>query len=130
MISYEDWLQNIRQVLSAIADRQAQETRWLALDAHAWERPEELINQVDDLVFDGFVTEFGAQFEPGQKQAASQFQTSLRFFCDHTKTSLDPAATLKDQRWQAVRNAAEQFLVAFSDRQTITLAHRHKRDLS
>ena len=48
----ERWLSNILDALDQIADKERQERRWLASDAYAWECPEELINTVDDVVFE------------------------------------------------------------------------------
>jgi hypothetical protein len=113
MLSYQQWLKNVRDVVATIANRQMQEHRWLASETRAWETPEELINRVDDVVFDGFIAEFSAQFDPGQRLAAEEFQARLKTFCDSTVDRLDPATTLKDPQWRALQDSAADFLLAF-----------------
>jgi hypothetical protein len=62
-ITRELWISNLLDAASRIADKETQERRWLASDAYAWERPEELINVLfDDSCFDLFIEEFGGEF--------------------------------------------------------------------
>jgi hypothetical protein len=53
----ELWLSNLLMAAGEIADKERQEDRWLAPDAKAWECPGELINTLDDHVFEGFLEE-------------------------------------------------------------------------
>jgi hypothetical protein len=115
------WLVNILEVVEAIADRENQERRWLASDAYAWERPEELINCLDDVVFDGFIKDFAQTFSEPQRQAAIGFQSAVDDFCSTTPQWLDPAETLADPRWWSIRRKAEQFIEAFQGKWTATL---------
>jgi hypothetical protein len=113
-VTPERWLSNILDVLSQIADRERQEGRWLAADAFAWEHPEELINSVDDVVFEGFLEHYTATFSKEQREAAFGFRNALNNYCELTPQNLDPAETLADPRWHLVRQKASAFVAAFS----------------
>jgi hypothetical protein len=115
------WLVNILGAVTAIADKENQERRWLASDAYAWERPEELINTLDDVVFDGFINDFALTFSESQREAAIGFQSAIDDFCSTTPEWLDPAETLADPGWWSIRQKAEQFIAAFQGRWTATL---------
>jgi hypothetical protein len=107
------WLTNILGVAEAIADKEHQEQRWLAPDAYAWERPEELISSLDDVVLDGFIKNFNLTFSEPQREAAFGFQSAINEYCNATSTCLDPAETLADPRWWSIRQKAEQLIAAF-----------------
>jgi hypothetical protein len=111
----ERWLRNLLEALGAIADREHQERRWLALDARAWECPDELICTVDDVVFEGFLEQYASTFSEEQRQAASGFRDTFNEYCDSTPHHLDPAETLLDQRWDFVRHKAAVFVAAFTN---------------
>lgn len=112
----ERWIGNLIEVASEIADRQHQEERWLAPDRHAWERPEELICDIDGYVLNGFIEKFSATFSEDQRSAALEFRDELSDFCDNTPDNLDPATVLADTRWDVVRQKATAFVKAFKDR--------------
>jgi hypothetical protein len=113
-ITPERWLSNILEVLGQIADRERQESRWLAADAFAWERPEELINTVDDVVFEGFLENYTPTFSGEQREAAFGFRDALNNYCELTPQNLNPGETLADPRWDFVRQKASAFIAAFS----------------
>jgi hypothetical protein len=110
--TYEQWLMNVRNVLSQIADREMQERRWRT-PAHAWERPEELINSIDDVVYDGYVKEFSCQWTAEQVDAAKSFQSSFDAYCEQSPDRLDPEQVLADPAWHRVQAAAEHFMQCF-----------------
>jgi hypothetical protein len=116
MITSELWLRNLLDAASAIADREQQECRWLAADAYAWERPEELISVLfDDSVFEGFLEKYASTFSEEQCAAAFALRDSISAYCSETDDFLDPAEVLRDPRWQSIRENAVQFADAFKD---------------
>jgi hypothetical protein len=116
-ITRELWISNLLKAASMIADKELQEQRWLAPDAYAWERPEELINVLfDDSVFDLFIEEFGVGFRDAQRDAALRLKKEVDDFCDVTPDYLDPAQVLADSRWESIRKRAREFIAAFEDK--------------
>jgi hypothetical protein len=112
------WLANILEVLDHISDKDRQERKWLAPDARVWENPGELINQVDDVVFDGFLEQFANTFSLEQRNAAFAFRDELKSYIDATPQRLNPVEVLSDKRWDAVRQRAREFVQAFRGRWT------------
>lgn len=97
-----------------IADQETQERRWLAPDAYAWERPEELICMLfDDSNFDLFIEEFADEFTDVQRDKAVQLKRLMDHYCAATPTYLDPAKVLIDPRWESIRESAKGFIAAF-----------------
>lgn len=113
-ITREVWISNLLEAASMIADKEFQEQRWLAPDAYAWERPEELINVLfDECNFDLFIEEFGGEFTDVQRDKTLQLKKQMDDYCDATPDHLDPAQVLMDPRWEAIRESARAFIVAF-----------------
>jgi hypothetical protein len=112
----ELWIANILEVAGSIADKEYQERRWLAPDAHAWECPDELICNVDDVVLDGFLDGYASTFSDEQRIAAFGFRDALNKYCQLTPQHLDAAETLADPRWNAVRQRAAAFVAAFTEK--------------
>src|SRR4051794_14586102 len=110
-ITPELWIENLLEAIGMVADRDHQESRWLAEDALAWEKPEELINVIDDCVFDGFLEKYDPSFSEDQRSAALSFRDYLSYFCDSTLGSLDPAQVLKDPKWAELRRRAAAFVL-------------------
>ena len=110
------WLANILEVAEGFADKKNQEGRWLASDALAWERPEELINSLDDVVLDGFIAKFDGSFSEEQRRAIHDFQHEVEGFCESTQQWLDPAQTLADPRWRSIQDKARALVAAFRER--------------
>lgn len=115
-ITPQRWISNLLQAIADIANREIQEQRWLAPDAQAWECPDELINTLDDCVFDGFIEKYLSTFSDEQRTAAIQFQSELAHYCEITPQHLEPADVLVDPRWETVRQKAAAFLTAFEDK--------------
>lgn len=114
-IPRERWISNLITAAQDIADKEHQR-RWLAPDRYAWERPEELINLVDAFILDGFIDEFSLTFSENQRNAAVEFRDELSDYCDQTPQNLEPAVVLADPRWEAMREKAAAFVVAFKDK--------------
>ena len=112
-IPAQRWINNLLEAADAIANKQDQQSRWLAADRAAWESPDEAINTLDDYVLDGFVEEFSASFSVDQAKAVTEFRDEVDRFCKATPRHLDPAMVLTDARWDTVRNRATAFLGAF-----------------
>jgi len=115
-ITPEVWIENLLEAVGMIADREHQESRWLAEDALAWEKPEELINVIDDCVFDGFLEKYDPSFSEDQRTAAAAFRDYLSYYCDSTPGGLDPVQVLKDPKWAELRERAAAFVLAFRDK--------------
>ena len=116
-IEPDRWLSNLIDAARSIADKEKQESRWLAADAHAWERPEEDLSVLmDDSVFDGFIEQFEATFLPDQQRAIFAFHHAVD--ADATPGFLNPAEVLADPRWHDIRQKASDFITAFEGKWT------------
>ena len=111
-ISYEFWLGELLQAAAQIADEETQLRRWLAADAHAWERPVELLLTLDDLNFELFLNEHRNRFSDSQLVAATQFAATVQFDCGSDGWR-DPREVLRDPAWEDVRQRARAFISAF-----------------
>jgi len=110
----ELWTSNLVDAARAIGDTKHQRSRWLAPDAFAWERPEELINTIwDDLLLELFIEEHGTVLSRVQAEAATALRDELNNYCEATPKNLDPEQVLADPRWEAVRSKARSFVAAF-----------------
>lgn len=76
-----------------------QSIRWLAPDAFAWERPEELIATWDDSLRELFIEEHGAGLSRVQADAATALRDELTNYYDATPGTLDPEQVLADPLW-------------------------------
>jgi hypothetical protein len=110
------WLANILDVAEAFADSKEQESRWLASDSLAWERPEELINSLDDVAVDEFMSKFVGSFSDQQVRTMHDFRRKVDVFCESTPQWLDPAQTLADPRWHSIQETAVALVAAFKGR--------------
>jgi hypothetical protein len=110
----ELWTSNLVDVARDIGDTEYQRSRWLAPDAFAWERPEELINRIwDDSLLELFIEEHGTVLPPAQAEAAIALRDELNNYCEATPKNLDPKQVLADPRWEGVRSKARSFVAAF-----------------
>jgi len=112
-IPAERWIRNLLEAAEIIANREYQETRWLATDGLAWETPNEAINALDDCVLNGFIAQFAESFSPVQTEAAIAFRDEVDHYCSGTQQSLEPRDVLADPAWQLVRKAAADFVRVF-----------------
>ena len=112
-IPADRWVGNLLEAAELIANRQYQETRWLAADAHAWETPEEAINALDDCVLDGFIVQFAESFSPSQYEAVIAFRDAVHHWCVATPQHLEPSGVLTDHDWEMVRARASEFVRTF-----------------
>jgi hypothetical protein len=109
------WLNNLLEVARDIADRDRQESRWTASDKFAWEKPEELINQLfDDCNFELFIEQHSASMSAIQKEAAETLRHSIDKFCKDTPTHLVAKDVLADPRWHQIRKDAAIFVQEFA----------------
>lgn len=115
-IPAERWIENLLWAAEQIADRQFQETRWLAPDAKAWESPDEAINSLDDFVLDGFAVQFAELLSPAQINAVTAFRDEVDRYCGSTPQHLEPVNVLADPAWEIVRQKASDFVQAFKGR--------------
>jgi hypothetical protein len=114
-ISRELWTSNLVDAAEAIGDTEHQCRRWLAPNAFAWERPEELINTIcDDCLLELFIEEYGAALPRLQAEAAIALRDELSRYCEATPRNLDPEQVLADPRWEVVRSKARAFVAAFA----------------
>jgi hypothetical protein len=113
----ERWIANLVEAAADIADKEHQELRWLAPDAYAWERPEELINVLfDDCAFELFVEEYASTFSEEQRQTALGLRDEMISYCAATPSYLDPVEVLADPRWESIRQKAAAFVAAFKEK--------------
>jgi hypothetical protein len=112
-IPAERWIGNLLWAAEQIADREFQETRWVAADAKAWESPDEAINALDDFVLDGYIEQFAESFSPVQAEAVAAFRDEVDRYCNSTPQHLEPVEVLADPLWGIVRRRALDFVQAF-----------------
>ena len=113
----ELWIENLIDAACAIADKEKQERCWLAPDAQAWERPEELICVLfDDCNFELFIEENALSFSTEQSRTASEFANEMISYIDATPPHLNPTEVLADPRWLSIREKASAFAAAFKDK--------------
>ena len=113
----ERWIANLIEAADDIADKGKQESRWLAPDAFAWERPEELICVLfDDSNFELFLNEYASTFTDEQRLTAFALRDELNLYGDATSKWLNAAEVLADPRWDAIRQRASVFVAAFKDK--------------
>jgi small-conductance mechanosensitive channel len=113
-ITREFWTSSLVDVAKAICNTEHHQSRWLATDALAWERPEELICTIfDDLQLQLFIEKHGSAFSEAQSEAAVALRDELTNYCNATQQFLDPETVLADPQWEAVRRKARDFVNAF-----------------
>lgn len=112
-IPAERWVGNLIEAAELISNREYQETRWLAVDAFAWETPNETINTLDDYVLNGFIEQFADSSSPTQAEAVVAFRDEVDRFCKASPKDLDAVQVLADPGWATVRSKASAFVKAF-----------------
>jgi hypothetical protein len=112
-IPADRWINNLLEAAQTIADKQYQESRWLAANAFAWESPDEAINVLYDCVLDGFIEQFSESFSEEQATAVTHFRDEVNRYCKATPQHLEPEMVLTDLRWDDVRQKAAVFIEAF-----------------
>jgi hypothetical protein len=108
------WIANLLEVATSIADRKMQEEKWAAGTWDIWEHPDEMINTTDAYVLDGFVEAFPTIFSSEQESAARRFRDEVNNFCASSRASLEPAELLSDPSWERLRECADEFIKAFA----------------
>jgi hypothetical protein len=114
-VPLERWRSNVIDAVTMIGDKAHQESSWLREDRPAWENPNEIINVLfDDVRFELFLKDCDFSFTESQRETAQSLSIMLNEFLDNTPQWLEPIETLKDQRWEEIRIAARNCVVAFS----------------
>jgi len=121
MPSYKDippltpqrWLRSLVEMAAEVADKESQEKRWLAPDRHAWEHPDELVNQLfDDGQIDLFLEQHSSLLNDEQRFTAIAFRNTFGEYADSTPAFEDPSTVLADPKWEGVRRKAAAFVAA------------------
>jgi hypothetical protein len=112
----ERWLANLLEVAGRLSDKAYQERRWLAPDRHAWECPDEPLNELDDCCLDLFADQFSRTFSNEQAQAISRFQKGINQPSSSSLWDLPVQEILIDPRWEAIRESARGFIASFRDK--------------
>jgi hypothetical protein len=112
MMSYEQWLEYILEIVRAIASREHQEKVWLG------PRPEidwvgDLYNALDEEFFEGFFKRYSDGFTPEQLIPWNEFKQRFENYGEKLPRYPDPQTVIDDPEWQVVREAAARFLRAF-----------------
>ena len=115
-ISRELWIRNLVGIARDLADSEQQQSRWLAADAAAWERPSELLCVVlDDYQLELFLKEQGPSLSTEQLGATvALLQQSMEYDVGPTGWR-DPEEVLGDTDWERLRQAARAFEAAFHE---------------
>ena len=113
-IAPEQWISNLLELATSIADRKMQEEKWAAGTWNIWEHPDELLNLTDDYVLEGFVEAFPSVFSSEQESAARRFLNEVDHFCASPSAGLKPAELLSDPTWEKVRQSADEFIKQFA----------------
>lgn len=116
-ISRELWISNLVGIARELADSERQQSRWLAADAAAWERPCELLCVVlDDRQLELFLKEQGPSLSKEQFDAATALlEQSMAYDVGPTGWR-DPKEVLSDPTWEKLRQAARGFQFAFNEK--------------
>ena len=112
-ISYEFWLGNLLEAAAQVADEEAQVRRWLAADAHAWDRPVELLLTLEDINLELFIEEHRIRFSVPQLVAATELDSAAVQFDCGSDGWRDPREVVRDPAWEDVRRKASAFIAAF-----------------
>jgi hypothetical protein len=115
MMSYEQWLAYILEIVRAIASREHQEKVWLG------PRPEinwvgDLYNDLGEEFFDDFFKRYSDGFTVEQLTAWNQFKQRFENYGDTLPSYPDPRMVINDPDWQRVREAATRFVTAFEEK--------------
>jgi len=115
MMTHDQWLEYILEIVRAIASRRHQEEVWLG--------PRQEINWVGDLydaldkeLFEDFFEKYSDKFTVDQLNAWNRFNETFMGYGDKLPTYPDPKAVISDPDWQVVRDAAAQFVAAFEQK--------------
>ena len=91
----ELWTSNLVDAARAVGETEHQQSRWLAPDRFAWERPEELINTIsDEFLLELYIEEYGKALPRAQTEAVTALRDELNHYCERNTKSLDPCRCL------------------------------------
>jgi hypothetical protein len=112
MMSYEQWLEYILDIVRTIASRARQERAWLGPRTEVnWVG--DLCNALDEDLFDLFFTTYSKEFAAEQLIAWKQFKREFDKYGSRLPDYPDPRTVIEDPEWQVVREAATRFARAF-----------------
>jgi hypothetical protein len=115
MMSYEQWLARIVEAVRDIASREFQQEGWFPA-GKVVSSPDEVYQVlIEDCTFDLFFQTYGSRFTEDQMRSANQLRSILQQYYDRMPKHPDPLQVLSDPQWDAVRQAAQKFVQAFSD---------------
>jgi hypothetical protein len=117
MMSYEQWLDYILEIVRAVASREHQEKLWLG------PRPEinwvgDLYNDLSEEFFDDFFKRYSDGFTVEQLTSWDQFKKRFEKYGESLPPYPDPQLVIADPEWQKVREAAARFVAAFEQKQS------------
>ena len=112
MMSHEQWLKYILEIVQAISSREHQEKVWLG------PRPEinwvwDLYEDLSEEFFEDFFRRYSAGFTSEQLASWNGFKQRLEDYGDKLPRYPDPKTVIDDPDWQLVREAATRFVLAF-----------------
>jgi hypothetical protein len=110
----EQWISNLLEIATSIADRKMQEEKWAAGTWNIWEHPDEMINTVDVYLLNDFIDAFPSILSSEQKSAARRFRDEVDSFCASSADTLEPAELLLNPNWERVRQSADEFIQQFA----------------
>jgi hypothetical protein len=105
------WRDNVRGVVSMLADKNFQRSAWFEPGPKSVFPPDELIGEFfDELFFDEFLTSDDVRLSEQQRLKGKRLLAALQTFCDSFANHLDPSAVFHDLRWDEIRRLATDFL--------------------
>ena len=116
MMSRDEWLTKIIDAARDIASRDFQEEAWFP-GGKVVSTPDEVYQVlIEDFTFDLFFETYSQRYNAHQLQTAHELKSILQDHYDKLPRHPDPRLVLDDPNWDLVRQAADKFVRAFSDR--------------
>lgn len=116
MMSHDEWLNQIIDAARDIASRDFQEEAWFP-GGKVVSSPDEVYQVlIEDVTFDLFFEMYSQKFNAHQIQTAHELRSILQDYYDRLPVHPDPRLVLDDPNWDLVRQSADRFVRAFSDR--------------
>lgn len=116
---YVYWKAGVKEALESFSDKQHQREAWFGAGRYQSSPEEFWCGLFDDFRFLEFVDDPLVNLNTEQKRAAKEF---LQRCDEYSETEIlningfpDPASTIDDPKWDAVRHAARRFLVLIKD---------------
>lgn len=114
MMSYKEWLDQIRGAAQDIASIEFQEEAWFP-GGKVVSSPDEIYQTLmEDTTPDHFFETYGKTFTASQINCWNELRSLLELYSNKMPRHPDPRRVLDDPEWDLVRQAAERFVRAFS----------------